>query len=79
MPFIRFIKNITVSYFTIFQIGEKCNIDTNGCLQNPCPLERNCTDLSPEEETLFGRGYNCSSCPLGYEDVENKCQGLNIF
>lgn len=65
--------------FLFFQTGDMCDTDTDGCSNNPCPLGRNCTDLSPEEETLFDRGYNCSSCPLGYKDVENKCQGLNIF
>ncbi|XP_055997519.1 uncharacterized protein LOC125645547 isoform X2 [Ostrea edulis] len=57
--------------------GDDCEIETDACLQNPCPLGRDCTDLSPEEEVRLGRGYNCSECPTGYNDVENKCQDID--
>ncbi|XP_052691021.1 uncharacterized protein LOC128168863 isoform X6 [Crassostrea angulata] len=57
--------------------GEKCEIDTNACLSEPCPLQRNCTDLPPEQEIKFGRGYNCTDCPKGYNDVNQKCEDIN--
>lgn len=56
-------------------LGENCELDTDACLNEPCPLLRNCTDLAPEEEVRFGRGFNCTDCPLGYKDIENKCEG----
>eukprot|EP00105_Crassostrea_gigas_P037421 XP_019921569.1 PREDICTED: fibrillin-1 isoform X2 [Crassostrea gigas] len=57
--------------------GEICELDTNACLSYPCPLQRNCTDLTPEEEIRFGRGYNCTDCPKGYNDINNKCEDIN--
>ncbi|XP_062609553.1 uncharacterized protein LOC134271352 [Saccostrea cucullata] len=57
--------------------GEKCEIDTNGCFGGPCPLGRECTDLTPEEEKRLGRAYNCSECPPGFEEVGNKCEDIN--
>uniref|UniRef100_K1QTK6 Latent-transforming growth factor beta-binding protein 4 n=1 Tax=Magallana gigas TaxID=29159 RepID=K1QTK6_MAGGI len=57
--------------------GENCEMDTNACLNEPCPLQRNCTDLTPEEEIRFGRGYNCTNCPKGYNDVNDKCEDIN--
>ncbi|XP_052712064.1 uncharacterized protein LOC128186279 isoform X4 [Crassostrea angulata] len=57
--------------------GENCEMDTNACLNEPCPLQRNCTDLTPEEEIRFGRGYNCTDCPMGYNDVNDKCEDIN--
>uniref|UniRef100_A0A8W8N7V2 Fibrillin-1 n=1 Tax=Magallana gigas TaxID=29159 RepID=A0A8W8N7V2_MAGGI len=57
--------------------GENCEIDTNACLNEPCPLQRNCTDLPPEQEIRFGRGYNCTECPKGYNDVNQKCEDIN--
>ncbi|XP_055997755.1 uncharacterized protein LOC125645868 isoform X2 [Ostrea edulis] len=53
--------------------GDNCAIDTDACLLNPCPLDRNCTDLTPEEEARYNRGYNCTDCPKGFEEINNKC------
>lgn len=60
-------------------IGLNCELDTNACSNEPCSLRRNCTDLTPEEETRLGRGYNCSGCPKGYNDMNNKCEGNKEF
>ncbi|XP_052690973.1 LOW QUALITY PROTEIN: uncharacterized protein LOC128168852 [Crassostrea angulata] len=57
--------------------GEICELDTDACLNYPCPLQRNCTDLTPKEEIRFGRGYNCTDCPKGYNDIDNKCEDIN--
>ena len=63
-------------YFSIQ--GEHCDENIDGCEDNPCPLGRNCTDLSPVEEGLVGRAYNCSECPSGYDEIDNKCQGRKL-
>ena len=55
--------------------GDDCENDTDACTQNPCPLGRNCTDLTPQEEVALGRGYNCTDCPAGFQDIDNKCEG----
>lgn len=60
-------------------IGLNCELDTNACSNEPCSLHRNCTDLTPEEENRLGRGYNCSGCPKGYNDMNNKCEGNKEF
>ncbi|XP_062601606.1 uncharacterized protein LOC134263292 [Saccostrea cucullata] len=57
--------------------GENCEKDTDACLEFPCPLDRNCTDLTPEEEVRLGREYNCTECPSGYKDNDNKCQDVD--
>ena len=55
--------------------GQDCQNDTDDCAEIPCALGRNCTDLSPEDEAAFGRGYNCSDCPAGFAEVDEKCEG----
>eukprot|EP00105_Crassostrea_gigas_P016588 XP_011434026.1 PREDICTED: fibrillin-2-like isoform X1 [Crassostrea gigas] len=57
--------------------GDDCENDADACTQNPCPLGRNCTDLTPQEEVALGRGYNCSDCPAGFADIDNKCEDVN--
>ncbi|XP_048727710.2 uncharacterized protein LOC125645867 [Ostrea edulis] len=57
--------------------GDNCELDADACADSPCPLGRNCTDLPVEEELRIGRGYNCTECPRGYQDIDNKCQDIN--
>ncbi|XP_062609554.1 uncharacterized protein LOC134271353 [Saccostrea cucullata] len=57
--------------------GDRCETNTDACLSGPCPLNRECIDLTPEEEFILGRGYNCSDCPSGFVDVENKCEDID--
>ncbi|XP_048727704.2 mucin-4-like isoform X2 [Ostrea edulis] len=57
--------------------GDNCELDADACADSPCPLGRNCTDLPAEEELRIGRGYNCTDCPRGYQDIDNKCQDIN--
>ncbi|XP_061188954.1 fibrillin-2-like [Saccostrea echinata] len=57
--------------------GQDCENDTDGCAQSPCAQGRDCTDLTPEEERLRGRGYSCSDCPAGYFLDVDKCEDKN--
>ncbi|VDI38553.1 Hypothetical predicted protein [Mytilus galloprovincialis] len=58
--------------------GDDCDINTYGCADNPCALGRTCIDLSPSDEVLLGRGYNCSKCPPGYVITDDeKCEDIN--
>lgn len=59
-------------------VGNQCEDDVNGCSGQPCSDGRNCTDLTPAEETKFGRAFNCSPCPNGYTERNNKCFGILI-
>lgn len=62
--------------FSDFHLGFDCSHDFNGCSNNPCALGRNCTDLTPEQEKILGRSFNCSTCPVGYKvDSTEKCKG----
>ncbi|XP_062579175.1 uncharacterized protein LOC134241103 [Saccostrea cucullata] len=57
--------------------GETCADDSDACLQSPCPHGRNCTDLTPSEEVRLQRGYNCSECPTGFNEIDNKCRDID--
>lgn len=46
--------------------GPDCEKEYDGCLANPCSLNRTCIKLSPKEQKLLGRSFNCSACPDGY-------------
>ena len=55
--------------------GNDCENETDACQETPCSLNRTCIDLSPKEEILLGRGYNCSACPHGYDEIDSSCIG----
>ena len=55
--------------------GIDCEKETDACQDSPCSLNRTCIDLSPKEEILLGRGYNCSACPPGYDEIDSSCIG----
>ncbi|CAG2253241.1 unnamed protein product [Mytilus edulis] len=58
--------------------GDDCDINTDRCADDPCALGRTCIDLSPPDEELAGRGYNCSNCPAGYTITDDeKCEDIN--
>ncbi|VDI67896.1 Hypothetical predicted protein [Mytilus galloprovincialis] len=58
--------------------GDDCDINTDRCADDPCALGRTCIDLSPPDEVLAGRGYNCSNCPAGYTITDDeKCEDIN--
>lgn len=68
------IKTFTHCYFV--HIGDDCELDEDACAESPCVHGRTCIDLTATEELRLGRGYNCSDCPTGYADIDNKCQGI---
>ncbi|XP_063411483.1 uncharacterized protein LOC134694404 [Mytilus trossulus] len=58
--------------------GDDCDINTDRCADDPCALGRTCIDLSPPDEELAGRGYNCSNCPVGFTITDDeKCEDIN--
>ncbi|VDI38554.1 Hypothetical predicted protein [Mytilus galloprovincialis] len=58
--------------------GDDCDINTDSCADNPCALGRTCIDLTPPDEVLAGRGYNCSNCPPGYNITDDeKCEDID--
>ena len=59
-------------------LGNDCENETDACQENPCTLNRTCIDLSPKEEILLGRGYNCSPCPRGYDEIDSSCIGISF-
>nr|XP_022290316.1 uncharacterized protein LOC111101946 isoform X2 [Crassostrea virginica]XP_022290324.1 uncharacterized protein LOC111101946 isoform X2 [Crassostrea virginica] len=57
--------------------GNDCENETDACQETPCSLNRTCIDLSPKEEILLGRGYNCSACPIGYDEIDSSCTDID--
>ncbi|XP_046357676.2 uncharacterized protein LOC124135985 [Haliotis rufescens] len=59
--------------------GSTCSEDYDGCMSGPCGEGRTCTDETPMVHANTGRGYTCSSCPIGYysEPGDVKCQDVN--
>ena len=53
--------------------GDFCELDYNGCQDNPCTHGTNCTDVRPAEEAASGRTHNCSACPAGTEYDDGTC------
>ncbi|KAK2181108.1 hypothetical protein NP493_410g01020 [Ridgeia piscesae] len=53
--------------------GDFCELDLDGCQDNPCTGGTNCTDLTPEEQMISGLSFNCSECPKGTEDDDGIC------
>ena len=54
-------------------VGDHCEFDLDGCQDNPCTAGTNCSDVTPEEQVIHGKSYNCSECPAGTEDNEGIC------
>ncbi|KAK2175052.1 hypothetical protein NP493_751g01001 [Ridgeia piscesae] len=57
--------------------GDHCEFDLDGCQDNPCTAGTNCSDVTPEEQVIHGKSYNCSECPAGTEDNEGICLPIN--
>jgi hypothetical protein len=64
-------------YFHIFFIhtDATCDVDIDGCANDPCPLHTTCNDKSPADQVRDQVLYNCSNCPAVYQLVDGKCIG----
>jgi len=60
-------------------VGESCEEDLDGCADNSCTAGTNCTDLTPQQQVVTGRAFNCSACPGGYEEDDGVCVGTYLF
>ena len=60
-------------------VGESCEEDFDGCADSSCTAGTNCTDLTPQQEAVSGRAFNCSACPGGYEEDDGVCVGTYLF
>ena len=62
---------------TLF-IGVDCENDLNGCEASPCSVGRNCSDRNADEHKANPslKPYTCTPCPVGYTDVNDKCEGI---
>ena len=68
------------AHLILLLLGDSCEIDKDGCADTPCSPIQNCFDLTPSEEQTYGRGFNCSACPDGYDDIEGICVGnISLF
>ena len=53
--------------------GDYCELDLDGCQDNPCTEGTNCTDATPGEQVTDGKSYKCSKCPEGTKENEGIC------
>lgn len=67
-----FCKN---NFVIVINIGDDCESEVDVCFEMFCFLNRQCMDLSLEEEFVLGRGYNCLVCFLGYDMSDDSCLG----
>lgn len=57
--------------------GEECEIDINGCADNPCQgMSETCMDVSPEEEQTTHIAYDCQTCSAGFAYNDGACDGM---
>ncbi|XP_078670158.1 uncharacterized protein LOC144910683 isoform X24 [Branchiostoma floridae x Branchiostoma belcheri] len=52
--------------------GTFCEVDIDGCEDDPCYMGVNCTDVPAP-----GVGYTCSACPDGTEGDGTKCRDID--
>ncbi|XP_069119594.1 uncharacterized protein [Argopecten irradians] len=57
--------------------GVSCELEVDGCAGSPCSVKRNCTDLTPTEEALYGAPFICSDCPPGFQVSGSVCIDVN--
>ena len=48
--------------------GSSCADDIDGCGDNPCTVDTNCTDLMPAQQVAQNKAFQCSDSPNGYID-----------
>ena len=71
----------------ILYAGDDCEIDYDGCQDDPCAVGRNCTDknatfheMEEEQEQNETNAYSCGGCPIGYLiDPDDKCEGDILY
>lgn len=61
------------SISSFISAGDYCELDMDGCQDNPCTGGTNCTDFTPDEQVVSGLSFNCSECPAGTEDDDGIC------
>ncbi|KAI0237078.1 Mucin-like protein [Lamellibrachia satsuma] len=57
--------------------GDHCELDLDGCQDNPCTAGTKCTDLTPSEHVFIRKSHYCSECPPGTEDNDGICLPIN--
>ncbi|GFS13682.1 fibrillin-1 [Elysia marginata] len=57
--------------------GDDCDQDANGCADDPCGDELNCTDITAAQQGNQTVGYLCEDCPDGYSLQGSSCVDTN--
>ena len=57
--------------------GDFCDADIDGCEDDPCFKSVICRDLSPAEQAIARRPFECGECPAGYlkDNRSQECYG----
>ncbi|KAH9498702.1 hypothetical protein Btru_004609, partial [Bulinus truncatus] len=57
--------------------GANCDLEYDACKDQPCLNGQKCTDKSAAEQGNSTIGYNCGSCPQGFEERDKFCVDKN--
>ena len=56
--------------------GSQCELDLDGCADNPCYSEVICTDVPANEIGQYPAGFQCDPCPFGLVGDGTSCVGM---
>ena len=59
-------------------LGDNCEVEVDGCADEPCTEGQECTNLAPDEDEDNEVRYKCGTCPPGYHDG-NTCVGTHYY
>lgn len=62
------------NFLKIAWTGRFCEQDADGCLQSPCAVGVNCTDIPAPDI-----GATCGPCPPGFSGDGQECVGMIII
>ncbi|CAL1533934.1 unnamed protein product [Lymnaea stagnalis] len=54
-------------------VGDSCESEKDACKSKPCSRGQNCTDLTAAQQGNSLIGYECGTCPAGFEDFKGRC------
>ena len=59
--------------------GEQCELDLDGCVDNPCYVGVRCTEVVANDMIRFPAGFQCDPCPFGLIGDGTSCVGNSLI
>ena len=57
-------------------VGSYCELDEDGCADNPCFTGVQCSDVPASQLATTPAGFSCASCPVGMVGDGQTCGGM---